>query len=166
MSSLIIDKATLEQKIIRLAFEIAENNDNKKEICLVGIQSGGYQLAHLIHKQLIKIIDNPISVHEIHIDKKQAHKKQAELSSKIDYFKQKNIVLVDDVANSGSTLFYAQGPFMQTQLASFAIAVLVDRKHKRFPVMCNYVGTSLATTIKEHIEVVFKDNHVEAAYLE
>jgi pyrimidine operon attenuation protein/uracil phosphoribosyltransferase len=32
------------------------------------------------------------------------------------------------------------------------IAVLVDRKHKRFPTKVDYVGLSLATTVQEHIK--------------
>jgi pyrimidine operon attenuation protein / uracil phosphoribosyltransferase len=33
------------------------------------------------------------------------------------------------------------------------VAVLVDRKHKTFPVHVDYLGISLATTLKENIDV-------------
>ena len=33
------------------------------------------------------------------------------------------------------------------------VAVLVDRKHKQFPINVDYVGLSLATTLKENISV-------------
>ena len=32
------------------------------------------------------------------------------------------------------------------------VAVLVDRKHKLFPIKVDYVGLSLATTMQEHIK--------------
>lgn len=33
------------------------------------------------------------------------------------------------------------------------VAVLVDRTHKMFPIKVDYVGLSLATTLKENISV-------------
>jgi pyrimidine operon attenuation protein/uracil phosphoribosyltransferase len=33
------------------------------------------------------------------------------------------------------------------------VAVLIDRKHKSFPIAVDYVGLSLATTIQEDIDV-------------
>jgi pyrimidine operon attenuation protein / uracil phosphoribosyltransferase len=34
---------------------------------------------------------------------------------------------------------------------------LVDRKHKSFPIQPDYVGMSLATTLKEHIDVKIRN---------
>ena len=33
------------------------------------------------------------------------------------------------------------------------VAVLVDRKHKSFPIQVDYVGLSLATTLNDNIDV-------------
>ena len=65
----------------------------------------------------------------------------------------KTIVVVDDVANTGRTLFYATKPLMEVVPAKVQMAVLVDRMHKSFPVHVDFVGMSLATTIQDHIEV-------------
>ena len=35
--------------------------------------------------------------------------------------------------------------------------LLVDRKHKSFPIQVDYVGLSLATTLKDNIEVKLID---------
>ena len=43
-------------------------------------------------------------------------------------------------------------------------AVLVDRKHKNFPVKVDYVGVSLATTLKEDISVTFDGNDTEVYF--
>jgi pyrimidine operon attenuation protein/uracil phosphoribosyltransferase len=40
--------------------------------------------------------------------------------------------------------------------------VLIDRNHKRFPINADYVGLSLATTLKQNIKVVFSENNDEA----
>jgi pyrimidine operon attenuation protein / uracil phosphoribosyltransferase len=37
------------------------------------------------------------------------------------------------------------------------VAVLVDRKHKSFPIKADYVGLSLATTLKDDIVVQIRD---------
>ena len=37
------------------------------------------------------------------------------------------------------------------------VAVLVDRKHKLFPVKVDYVGLSLATTVHENIKANLRD---------
>ena len=48
MQSLIIDKSTIKQKIIRLAHEIVEDQFEEEEICLVGIVNGGHQVAKIL----------------------------------------------------------------------------------------------------------------------
>ena len=63
----------------------------------------------------------------------------------------KNIILVDDVANTGRTLFYAFQPLLKIIPGRLEVAVMVDRKHKLFPVSVDYVGISLATTLMENI---------------
>ena len=60
---------------------------------------------------------------------------------------------MDDVANTGRTVFYATKPIMAFLPKQIEVAVLVDRKHKTFPIKVDYVGLSLATTLKENIIV-------------
>jgi pyrimidine operon attenuation protein/uracil phosphoribosyltransferase len=45
------------------------------------------------------------------------------------------------------------------------IAVLVERKHKSYPVTPDIIGHQVATTIQENIVVHFSDGEI-AAYLE
>jgi pyrimidine operon attenuation protein/uracil phosphoribosyltransferase len=77
----------------------------------------------------------------------------------------KTIVVVDDVGNTGRTLFYACKPLLEVLPHKVEMAVLVDRKHKSFPVKVDYVGLSLATTLREHIDVQLSDSNDFAAYL-
>jgi pyrimidine operon attenuation protein/uracil phosphoribosyltransferase len=71
---------------------------------------------------------------------------------------------VDDVANSGKTLTYSMRPLLQYQPKKIQVAVLIDRKHKSFPVTPDYIGLSLSTTMKEHVAVEMK-HRKEAVYL-
>ena len=76
-----------------------------------------------------------------------------------------DIVIVDDVANSGRTLMFALKPFMNGVFKKIRIAVLVDRAHKKFPVCPDFVGYSMATTIKNRIELVFHVDNTAEAFL-
>ena len=67
--------------------------------------------------------------------------------------KNETIILVDDVLNSGRTMMYGLQLFLRVPVKKLSTAVLINRSHKRFPVNADYVGMSLATTLKEHIEV-------------
>ena len=77
----------------------------------------------------------------------------------------KVIIIVDDVANTGRTLFYAMKPIFQIIPKKVEVAVLVDRMHKSFPIKIDYMGLSLATTLKENIEVKIRDVKEQAVYL-
>ena len=50
-------------------------------------------------------------------------------------------------------VFFAFKPFLEVVPKKIEVAVLVDRKHKSFPVKVDYVGLSLATTMKDDIQV-------------
>jgi pyrimidine operon attenuation protein/uracil phosphoribosyltransferase len=80
------------------------------------------------------------------------------LESKI--YKNKSLVLVDDVLHSGTTLIYGIKHFLQVPLKQFNTAVLVDRNHKKYPVKADFKGISLSTSINENVSVVFeKENY-------
>ena len=79
-------------------------------------------------------------------------------------YKNKSIVLVDDVLNSGATLIYAVKHFLNVPLKRFKTAVLVNRNHKKYPVKADFKGISLSTSINEHVVVEFNKNET-IAYL-
>ena len=45
------------------------------------------------------------------------------------------------------------------------VAVLVDRKHKTFPIYPKYVGVALATTLKEDIDLQILNTEDWGVYL-
>ena len=61
---------------------------------------------------------------------------------------------------------YSLHAILSYDLKKVMIAVLVDRKHKSFPVASDIVGHTIATTLQEHIEVVTKGSVITAVYLE
>ena len=79
--------------------------------------------------------------------------------------KNKVVIVVDDVLNSGKTLIYSLRPFLDADMRKIRTVLLVDRDHKRYPVEADFVGITLSTTLQEHIRVDLTPGN-EAVYLE
>jgi pyrimidine operon attenuation protein/uracil phosphoribosyltransferase len=82
---------------------------------------------------------------------------QIETSLKSSDYQNKNLVLIDDVLNSGSTLIYVVKHFLNVPLKKFKTAVLVDRNHKKFPVKKqDFKGISLPLPPKNTWKLYFR----------
>ena len=75
-------------------------------------------------------------------------------------------MLVDDVANSGKTLLYAIRPLLELQPNNIQITVLVDRKHKNYPIAPDIIGHSVSTTLQDAILVSFEKDKITGAFLQ
>lgn len=142
----------IKHKIKRIAYQIYESNVEETEIILAGIDGNGYVFAKLLKTALKKVSDiNPILC-KVTMDKKNPRNTITTSISAEDY-KNKSIILVDDVLNSGSTLIYGVKHFLDVPLKQFKTAVLVNRNHKKYPVKADFKGISLSTSLHEHVEV-------------
>ncbi|MFZ1635510.1 MAG: phosphoribosyltransferase family protein, partial [Chitinophagales bacterium] len=155
----IVSAEKVYQKIKRIAFEIAEDNYDETEIVLAGIckATEGYVFAELLYQELKKITSAHILLTHIELDKKDPGNSMVELNLTEEEIDNKTIILVDDVANTGRTILYAMKPLLSYSPKKIRNAVLVERKHKLFPISPDYVGLSLSTTMHEHIKVVLSD---------
>jgi pyrimidine operon attenuation protein/uracil phosphoribosyltransferase len=162
--TLILNNKQIEQKINRIAYEIYENNYGEKEIIIAGIVGNGYTLAEKINTVIKKISPIKTKLIEIKINKENPAEKDIKISLTDKDLKNKVIILVDDVLNSGKTLIFGAKPFLITPVKRLTTAVLVDRGHNRYPIKADFVGLSLSTTLQEHISVELKKGK-EAAYL-
>lgn len=149
----ILDQPQIKQKIKRLAIEMLENNYEESEIHLLGINNRGYTFAQMLLEQLQFITKIPIFLTRLQVNPAQPLGSPIALEVPVEDFQNKVVIMVDDVANTGRTIFYAFKPLMEVLPKKLQVAVLVDRKHKIFPVHVDYVGISLATTLKENIDV-------------
>ena len=155
--SIILTNEQIQNKTRRIAYQIYEDNFNEKEIIIAGIIGNGYIFAQKICSVLAEISDIKVSLCEVIIDKKNPlNEVSSSLSS--DQYKNKSLILVDDVLNSGTTLIYGIKYFLEVPLKRFNTAVLVNRNHKKYPVKADYKGISLSTSMFEHITVVFEND--------
>jgi len=150
---LILNKQQIQQKINRIAYQILEDNLTEKEIVLAGIWDRGYKLALRIKAVLSGICEIKVTMLKIELDRKNT-KLVAQTDLPETQWKNKVIILVDDVLNSGKTLAYGLGVFINTPHKKIRTVVLVDRSHKIFPIATDFVGLELATVLKEHVDVV------------
>ena len=149
--------------MLRMAYEILENNYEENELILAGIRESGSVIARNIQKLLHEIKNISTELLMVTLDKKLPE--EVVLSKSIS-FENKVVIVIDDVSNSGKTLLYALKPFLSSHPKKIQTLVLVERTHKAFPVKPDYVGLSVATTLQEHIYVEVDGDMVKGAWLE
>lgn len=162
---LILDKTQMQQKINRISYQILEDNLEEKEIVLAGIWDRGYKLALRLQQKLREISDMKVTLLRVDLEK-QNSKLVAKTDLDDSHWKNQVIILVDDVLNSGKTLAYGLGVFLNTPHKKIRTVVLVDRSHKIFPIATDFVGLKMATVLKEHVDVIMDvPNEEDSVYL-
>jgi pyrimidine operon attenuation protein/uracil phosphoribosyltransferase len=161
---LILNHQQIQHKIKRIAYQIYESNIAENEIILAGISKKGYQLALHLKSALESICPLAIELCEVKINKKNPLDKIT-TSLKPEAYKDKSVVLVDDVLNSGTTLIYGVRHFLEVPLKQFKTAVLVDRNHKKYPVKADFKGISLSTSLNETVKVNLTEEKFKAELL-
>jgi pyrimidine operon attenuation protein / uracil phosphoribosyltransferase len=154
--TLILTDDQIRKKISRMAYEIYESNFDEKSIVLAGVIGQGYVLAELLQKELTTISTINCVVVKINIDKTTPEASEVSLDVPLKDLAKKNIVLVDDVLNTGRVMAYGMKPFLSTVVKKIEVAVLVNRSHAQFPILPKYTGYELSTTLDDHIEVILK----------
>lgn len=160
--SFILDKDAAKRKIRRMALEVAEQNTGENELVIAGIVGNGVVVAQCIAAELQKIAQVNIQIVTIQLDKKEPL--NTSLSPAIN-IQDKVVIIADDVANTGRTMFYALKPFMQAYPKKLQTLVLVERSHKAFPIQTDYAGLTIATTLQEHILVETAGEEIVGAWL-
>ncbi|WP_299148114.1 phosphoribosyltransferase family protein [uncultured Dokdonia sp.] len=160
----ILDHTAIQHKIKRIAFQIYESNANEEEIILAGIANNGYKFAERLTDVLSEISPIKTTLCKVTMDKKNPLG-TVETSMSPEEYKDKSVILIDDVLNSGTTLVYGVKHFLNVPLKRFKTAVLVNRNHKKYPVKADFKGISLSTSLNESVKVTFRKGN-DTAVLE
>ncbi len=161
----ILTQRQIQQKIKRLAIEILENNYDSPALILAGINNNGYGFAKLLHEQLQYLTSIPVTLTRIRLNPADPLSSDVQIEMPTEALNGKSVIIVDDVANTGRTIFYAFKPLQAVLPQKVEVAVLVDRKHKSFPIQVDYVGLSLATTLLDDIDVQIVNVAEQAVFL-
>ncbi len=160
----VLSKEVAEQKLQRMALEIAEQLEgDDAEIIIIGIRNSGKVIADKIGALLKPHLTVPIRIISVILNK--IDPKEVFLSEPDINFNNKNIIVADDVVNSGKTLLYALRPLLYSQPKRIQTLVLVERMHKLYPVKSDYVGLTVATALQDHIYVESEGQDILGAYI-
>lgn len=161
--NIILNQQQIDQIVKRIAYQIYETFVDETEVVIAGIANSGYTFAQKIANEVTNVSGIKVILGKVEINK-QNPLQEVKTDLKTDDYKDKSVILVDDVMNSGATLIYGVKYFLEVPLKKFKTAVLIDRNHKKFPVKADFKGISLSTSSLEHIQVVFNESE-EYAYL-
>lgn len=159
---IVLTKKQIDQKIMRLSYEILENASDEKEIYIAGICGNGFLIAQKIKDFLNPQTEISIKLFEIDIDKEEPWKRPITASIDLNEIDHQYVVLVDDVLNSGKTMQYALLPLLNHPVKEIKTLALVDRHHHRFPIKCDYTGITLSTTLKNRVDIDFSKSDYQA----
>ncbi len=159
----ILSAEVAKQKMQRIALEIAGNLYGETEpLVVIGINGSGMVVAERLFELLQPLLTLETTLITCQLNKKLLL--EITYTEQMD-FTNKNILLVDDVTNSGRTLLYALKPLLSFFPKRIQTMSLVERMHKSFPVKIDYIGLSIASTLQEHIQVEVENGQVLGAYI-
>jgi pyrimidine operon attenuation protein/uracil phosphoribosyltransferase len=164
---LILDGAAMGRALTRIAHEIAERNENSREVALIGVQRGGVFLAQRLAGILQSIWSHPVLVGSLdvgmHRDDLQRHAAPQMHPTVIPFdVAGKTVILVDDVLFSGRTTRAAMDALNDFgRPRRIQLAVLIDRGHRELPIKADFVGKNVPTAATERIEVRFREEDGE-----
>jgi pyrimidine operon attenuation protein/uracil phosphoribosyltransferase len=157
----VLDRATMERTIARMAAEIIERDG--EQIMLVGIQTRGVPLAARIATCIAQTTGCDVLAGRLDITLyrddvgpwRPAHRqpvlKETVLPDNIDG---QTIYLVDDVLFTGRTIRAALDTLTHWgRPRAVRLAVLIDRGHRELPIAPDVVGKVISTTLKEDVQV-------------
>lgn len=150
--TLVLDHDRVQRKLRRIAIQLCEENWSEQRIAVVGIAPRGLKLAERLAVQL-KEHGTEADLIELKLDKNDPHTGPVKLSTELETLRDRNVVLVDDVLMSGRTLMHAAAHLVRIPLKKLTTVVLVDRRHRAYPIRADIVGLTLSTTLQEHISV-------------
>ena len=162
---ILLDNAQIDRIIDRMSYEFLEENYQYGKAYFGGISGNGVLLAEIFRNRISSIVkDFKVIPFELSIDKKNPIN-SSQFNIDFPDLIEEPVTLVDDVINSGKTMYYALSAFSNYQMNTLQTMVLIKRSHLRFPVKSIITGVSLSTTLQENIEVSLQDREQKKAIL-
>jgi pyrimidine operon attenuation protein/uracil phosphoribosyltransferase len=162
--SQVMDADDIHRALRRMSHEILERNHGLDELVIIGLQTGGVQLAHALAATLEEIeeLDDgeagvPVGTLDVALYRddigirpvlpEEVTNIPVDLDGKV-------VVLVDDVLFTGRTIRAALDAVIDFGRPRIVqLAVMVDRGHRELPIRPDFVGKNLPTRRDELVDV-------------
>lgn len=139
----ILDEKTINSRIVELAEEINKDYDGE-ELLVVPVLKGGFMIA----SELIKGLNVPVTLDFVIIS---SYKDDTISSGNVEMIKDvdtevtgKNVLLIDDIIDSGRTLAYLKENLNRRGPKSISICTLLDKPERReMDIDSDYVGFTI-----------------------
>ena len=160
----IMDAATIDRALTRMAHEILEKHKGIDGLALVGIRTRGVPLAQRLAEKIRGIEDRSIQVGTLDINLYRDDLttiadhpvvRRTEIPFGVDDTK---IILVDDVLFSGRTIRAALDALIDLgRPRLIQLCVLIDRGHRELPIRADFVGKNVPTSRQQQVNVLLTE---------
>ncbi|TVQ67828.1 MAG: hypothetical protein EA360_01405 [Balneolaceae bacterium] len=141
---ILLDKGRIDRTLRRMSYQILEEAQ-QHPVRILGLNRRGYSVAKRIGSILEKASGMDVPVMNIQSDDESPFEFSEPSENEV-------LVLTDDVIFSGSSMFRAIQKIPDlSRYHKIIVAVLVDRGHRKFPILAGIVGLHVPTKLNEHV---------------
>jgi pyrimidine operon attenuation protein / uracil phosphoribosyltransferase len=162
--SQLMSTSEIDRTLVRLAHEVVERHNGTENLVFVGIRRRGVPLASRLAEKIGQIEKKSIPVGILDItfyrdDLSLVDQKPVVQASELTFSVEgKDVILIDDVLNTGRTTRAALDALLPNgRPRRVELCVLIDRGHRELPIQANYVGRTVQTADNEVVEVRVKE---------
>ena len=159
--TLILDTPAVSRKLDRMAVEMIEKYHKAGSFVVVGIAERGSHIADALCDRIASMGGPEVLRADAFLNKENG---QVRITPDFD-LNGLEVALVDDVLNTGKTLFRVASVIMDKNPAALRTVILINRRHRKVPIRADIVGLTLSTTLQDHIHVETTSGAM-AAYLQ
>lgn len=152
----------------RICYQLIEDFDSFENVCMIGIQESGVQLAEELFLRIKKYNKSQVpefgklDITFYRDDFRRSEKHIKASSTEISFLiEDKVVILVDDVLFSGRTVHAAMSALQDFgRPSSIKMLALVDRRFNRqLPIHVDYKGITVDSLGDSYVKVDWKDPH-------
>jgi aspartate carbamoyltransferase catalytic subunit len=158
----IMNENEIREAIHKIAEQVLEDTEDFDRLLLLGIRTKGIFIANRMAAHIQDQRGRTVEVGEIDIYSPGQNNLRRISSPEIEpsllSVKDRPVILVDDVINTGRTVKSALSViFKSSRPRSVHLAVLIDRGHREVPVRPNYVGKHIPSSERERVRVKLRE---------
>ena len=155
LKAALLDGSQMRRAIIRMAYEILENNRGADRLAFIGIGKRGYPIAKEIASVIEAVESVKIPVAQIDVANMED---AAAVAEKFGFSPNgASVVVVNDVLLTGRTVRSVIETVMRIGSPSrVQLAVLVERGGRELPLSADYVGVKVSAIGREIVSVSVK----------